>query len=324
MKYDPRDYKFGDKGAHIEQLQKRLVEAGYSLPQYGIDGFFGDETREAIEQFETDISMSDTRSFTVDRRTLCLLLEEEEVKPEPPILDISLPRGKGMFIRSWSHVGSPEKFRTYILDNGIKWVSVLRLWQYEDPESDKYYNQSKWEQYVPILVDSGCDLWIWGWPHPNRHKDFVSELDERAQEWGAVGIMVDVEKPWKNEEEAAILLVNELEATSHTVGFTSYGAPWNHSSLPFEVFSRLDFGIPQIYDMDNNMPEDYPSKSVQAWQDLGFKNIIPASAAFGKTKKQMESLLSRTPTPNGGLVWWDWYNANLKNERWEVVREYSL
>ena len=44
----------GDKGDAVKFVQQRLLELGYSLPKYGADGDFGNETLKAVKQFQTD------------------------------------------------------------------------------------------------------------------------------------------------------------------------------------------------------------------------------------------------------------------------------
>ncbi|QQK79597.1 N-acetylmuramoyl-L-alanine amidase [Salicibibacter cibi] len=44
----------GDQGNHVEELQQRLVDLGYSLSQFGIDSIFGTETAGAVRAFQQD------------------------------------------------------------------------------------------------------------------------------------------------------------------------------------------------------------------------------------------------------------------------------
>lgn len=46
--------KIGAKGQFVKWLQKRLVDKGYSVGQYGIDGSFGNDTNRAVKQFQKD------------------------------------------------------------------------------------------------------------------------------------------------------------------------------------------------------------------------------------------------------------------------------
>jgi hypothetical protein len=44
--------KSGDKGKAVRKLQQALVDAGFSLPRFGVDGDFGPETKAAVEAFQ--------------------------------------------------------------------------------------------------------------------------------------------------------------------------------------------------------------------------------------------------------------------------------
>lgn len=46
--------RHGDKGDQVNELQNRLIEAGYDLPRFGADGSFGDETESALRNMQTD------------------------------------------------------------------------------------------------------------------------------------------------------------------------------------------------------------------------------------------------------------------------------
>lgn len=47
-------YKGKKASIHIKWLQNRLVELGYSVGNYGIDGSFGNDTLNAVKQFQRD------------------------------------------------------------------------------------------------------------------------------------------------------------------------------------------------------------------------------------------------------------------------------
>ena len=321
---DPRDYRYGTTSENVTELQERLVEAGYEIK---VDGIFGDKTRKAVLTFEQDLSLTNSMSFTVDRVTMEYLFNGSVLTPpDPPPPVVGLPRGKGMFIRSWKHLGDPDTLRARIQESGVRWVAVLRLWQMDDPDEDNLTNETggnghSREDFQAVLSEENCDLWIWGWPIPGREAAFISEMDETAIRWEALGMILDCEGPWV--DHSADTLMDLALDTGHTVGVTSYGAPWYHPGIPMNDWARADFGMPQIYESEGTWDQDYPQDSVNAWTQAGFQHVIPASSSFA-TRDHMESLLRRTPTPDDALIFWDWYNANLREERWEVVSEYQL
>lgn len=52
--FDYPALKKGNKGEYVILLQHKLMEHGYSLPKYGADGDFGNETLSAVKAFQKD------------------------------------------------------------------------------------------------------------------------------------------------------------------------------------------------------------------------------------------------------------------------------
>ena len=63
--------KKGNKGDRVKELQERLIALGYSLPKYGADGSFGNETLSAVKQFQNDNGLP--ANGTVDEATWNML-----------------------------------------------------------------------------------------------------------------------------------------------------------------------------------------------------------------------------------------------------------
>jgi peptidoglycan hydrolase-like protein with peptidoglycan-binding domain len=55
---DEQDLRVGDSGAAVSLMQQALVDAGFPLPQFGVDGIFGNETRGALMDFQRSSSLS--------------------------------------------------------------------------------------------------------------------------------------------------------------------------------------------------------------------------------------------------------------------------
>ena len=51
---EPDVLKYGCTGEAVKELQEDLTALGYPLPAYGIDGDFGNETKKAVEAFQSD------------------------------------------------------------------------------------------------------------------------------------------------------------------------------------------------------------------------------------------------------------------------------
>lgn len=50
--------KIGDKGDGVKELQRSLTYAGFALPNFSIDGNFGDETNQALKRFQKAANIS--------------------------------------------------------------------------------------------------------------------------------------------------------------------------------------------------------------------------------------------------------------------------
>ena len=53
-----RTLKKGSKGDDVGELQKRLIELGYSVGKYGADKIFGNDTEKAVKKFQKDNKIS--------------------------------------------------------------------------------------------------------------------------------------------------------------------------------------------------------------------------------------------------------------------------
>lgn len=61
-----RTLKKGSNGEDVVKLQKRLMELCYSLPNYGADGDFGNETVNAVKAFQREHKDANGKKLTVD------------------------------------------------------------------------------------------------------------------------------------------------------------------------------------------------------------------------------------------------------------------
>jgi peptidoglycan hydrolase-like protein with peptidoglycan-binding domain len=55
---DEGNISSGDSGPAVSLMQQALVDAGFPLPQFGVDGIFGNETRRALMDFQRSSSLS--------------------------------------------------------------------------------------------------------------------------------------------------------------------------------------------------------------------------------------------------------------------------
>ncbi len=287
ISYNEREYKAGRlTDAHIAIAMAAFQEASGLT----VDGMAGPKTQEAIEKAN----------------------DRGHALPALP----GLPEGKGMFIRSFLHTGEPTALVQKMNEYGLQWVCVQRIWQHTDKPTS-FTNDTRLAEYAEAVHAAGFGFWLWGYPVPGKQDEFSTVILEGVDTALAEGIIIDPEKPYKGTSGEATKLMHALMPgcidRQILLGFTSYGAPWFHKSFPWREFSTAHFATPQNYDKDNSLGEDYPTKSHAAYAAYGFKVIVPASGAWGKTEAQMTALLANTPTPQGSIIWWDWINANKSN-----------
>lgn len=328
VEFSEEDFQFRSSGQSVKDLQQALIDLGYDLPEYGADGTIGRETVEAVDAFENDFCADYEPSFAVRGSTLEAVRYRYTMlkDPEPPPSDRgSLPcKGKHMYIRSLSQTGEPnDEFRVQCQTSKIRGIWVQRIWQNVNGDT-KYLNGTLFDTYRPVIEELGLELWVWGYPQPDQQSEFIDAMTQTCEEWNCKGMVIDVEGAWRGASDAtAGALVNGLKSIKKPVGFSSFGAPWNFPTMPWYEFSdKCDWGNPQIYDDKDDQPSDYPERCVESWREKGFKDIIPASSAY-KSYEGMVQLLSETPAPDEAIVWWDWYNANLRPERWDAITEYA-
>jgi peptidoglycan hydrolase-like protein with peptidoglycan-binding domain len=66
----------GDKGDAVKLLQQALLELNYSLPEFGDDGSFGDETAQALKNFQIDSGMTGAEADGILGHKTLRLLDE--------------------------------------------------------------------------------------------------------------------------------------------------------------------------------------------------------------------------------------------------------
>lgn len=231
------------------------------------------------------------------------------------------PFGKGVFVRSTGHAGSPEALVSWCQDLSISWVMLPVVWQYTSKSDVRYDGDI--DAYASALRKAGIRVWVWGWPEPAKLNAFADLMLETRARVGADGIVVNAEKPFYGEPAAATALAQRLKGV--TWALSSYGAPYFHSSFPWAEFSSTtSLGMPQIYDTKHNLGSDYPEKSVKAWRAAGFSRVAPTwGASSAHTPAQMLDIASRT-LDQGGIVaasWWDFYHLKQSAGRRDAVRQ---
>jgi hypothetical protein len=118
---------FGETSEEVKQVQKRLLELGFSLPRFGADGVCGSETWEALHQYaKTELGSWEPE---VPESVLIALESDPEPVPVPPdpggdldgavILDLrdeqSDPSPKSKVVNGHTVVRNPKSIRGIVL-----------------------------------------------------------------------------------------------------------------------------------------------------------------------------------------------------------------
>lgn len=237
--------------------------------------------------------------------------------PAPGLLG---PKGKGVFLRAYSHAETPEKLVALLKKMGMTFVFLPITWQRPGGNHRDY---TKGEAaYVEALKKAGIEIWVWGWPEPAYAQDFVDVMMAAKDRTGARGIVVNAEKPFYGEDDAARYLASALR--TETWALSSYGGgPRNHPGFPWEQF--LDFGpvigMPQLYATPGKFGEGYYQRGVDDWAQVGYSDITPTlSATDNHTPQQMarEAYLTGL-TGVQGVSYWDYYWAELSDKRQKAI-----
>ncbi len=79
----------GSRGEAVRKIQQALVDAGFALPRFGVDGIFGPETRGAVKQFQTVFDL--LVDGIVGPQTMGRLDEHYETPNPPPVCPVVPP-----------------------------------------------------------------------------------------------------------------------------------------------------------------------------------------------------------------------------------------
>jgi len=238
------------------------------------------------------------------------------------------PKGKGVFVRSVRHCGTPEECADWAKSLGLEWVAILLAWQYDHKRSTVYLN-SDLPAYTREFRKRGIKVWLWAWPVPGKSWELI-ELYTRARRAGirSEGFILDPEGPYygRRFRDDAIRDLRNWQLLNVPIGITTYGGgPANHPSFNWDVWVNSDFGIPQIYDSHHRLGPNYPAFAIKEWRDAGWKRIVPAwGASDAHTPDQMRSIIDRTPAVYKGCCWWDLYWLIRSKRRSAVVREMKI
>lgn len=239
--------------------------------------------------------------------------------------DSPTPLGVGAYVRNIterSH-GTPETMAAKMKAAGLSWACLQASWQTDDGKTHRESNESHLAPYAAALQAAGVEVWLWGYPHADRVEEFVADIVEDAVRVGAVGVLVDPEKPFKDRPDAAEALAHAVARKAwldHGLGHgvTSYGMTRWHPTMPWAIMGGLGFGSPQLYTVSDR----FVSKGIDDWKAAGWARIVPSVAAYGPfSKDRLGKRLEVFAPLCSAMVIWSWELMD-KNEQ-KTVRRFA-
>jgi len=236
------------------------------------------------------------------------------------------PQGKGVFVRalgSEAHgTSSSEQLMREAMILGLSWVMLPGILQYSTGTLDF---TKKIKDFAHGLRSIGVEPLIWGWVIPSNWKQWLSAMDKTAFEANIEFVVVNAEKPWLSKTNEALEFTRKITDTGVSWALSSYGAPYYFNNFPWKEF--LDqgpvCGMPQIYDMQNNQPFDYPTRSHNSWVNLGYYPILPTlDGSNAHSSSQMSGIFDRVIdqiNPNG-ISWWSLDHIKRSSSRSNFIK----
>nr|WP_240390374.1 peptidoglycan-binding domain-containing protein [Bacillus licheniformis] len=84
--------KKGSSGAQVKSLQKRLIAAGFSLPKYGTDGSYGNETVQAVKALQKKAGIAVDGIYGPATEKALAAIEAKKKKPSSSGKDRPVPK----------------------------------------------------------------------------------------------------------------------------------------------------------------------------------------------------------------------------------------
>lgn len=200
--------------------------------------------------------------------------------------------GVGLFLNSADMQETPSTIVSNLKASGAKWAA---LWV-ESPDGRKV-SPSTLKEVRIACQDAGIDVWVWAFPDSRTPEVSAKWLAECAEL--CVGVILDIELPFKGKKAAAVRYIQALKSQLDSVSlvaFTSY--PFGHPTLPWKEFEQYaQIGMPQLYtsaEKQSNVERAYTHYK-------GYRTIVPIVATYIEDSARLASDLNRVCIKNGQL-----------------------
>lgn len=191
---------------------------------------------------------------------------------------MTLPRGHGMFVRSWRvtrEVSSPRTFASVYRGAGFSFASPVVL---AGNTRAKLRERAYWDAARAAGIEMHP---CWVLPEPTSGLDDIcARLCEAMAALGALSLIIDPELEFKGKRAQARTFARIVRRRTREhglkAGFTSYSLPVAHPDFPWSEFAaESDFAFAQTYDRENQFRADYFATAVAQYNAKGFARAFP-------------------------------------------------
>ncbi len=232
---------------------------------------------------------------------------------------------KGVFVEFSLFSDPAEEFRRAGLDFVILQTAV----QKQGKPDFVWRDSSELQALDKKLNPPGSPplgIWLWGWPIPGRYKEYVDHVEDVLNNTSAAGYILNIEaKAWSLKKHGSQLeaiaddFIDRLRAVTNKPLFVSSHGRADYAPLPWKALSRLDGGMPQVYDSTNKYGDGFITRCIQSYREMGFERIWPTLGAVKTDTKRMQEQLLTTPCVEA-LTWWTWTTIGRSEQRKQVTK----
>lgn len=227
------------------------------------------------------------------------------------------PTGVGIYCRDISDAAEGRELAARIAGHGLSFAALMGLWQDDRGTIDKVARSAE-RACADELHRRGVDVWVWGYPDVGHETAFVAGMLEHARELGAIGVLLDPEKPYKGMPDSiAKLLEQTIDALDEHLGLgvTSYGSLKAHR---LTALGGHGWGSPQVYTVEPWRAR----KSILEWKALGFTHMVPSIPTYGPNSEgSLGAYLGALEDLVDGFIAWS--EPSTSKGEWKTLERWA-
>lgn len=202
------------------------------------------------------------------------------------------PTGAGIYLRQIRSEQHGRELAKKIAGHGLRFAAFFATWQDSKGRRD-VVKRGPELACAEQLERLGVDRWAWGYPDAGHEAEFLRVMLEHARALRCVGILPDVEKPYRSDVVHTEALVDQtLDALDESLGLgvTMFGNPKLFSKVIAKLLARFGWLSPQVYTV-----EPWRARQLlEQWREL-------AAAAPGQHTPIIASVPTYGPNSEGNL-----------------------